>query len=176
MNLFQITGETDTFQILWSKVHALGNVTLETLEFVEANKDREVITSVEYVLQCNFSSDKDKEVINSSRKRKASEYYEDEPWSFTTKTNKKKVKDMMNQWRYTGEHLEADSTIQHDDLSLRTYENIGRVSHVLQQMGRTYFRHMTDNSETRADLRRVLTNMEIVQVKIGEIHEQVFDV
>lgn len=104
------------------------------------------------------------------------------PYTLQTHIKMVKVSDLMNEWRYEGEPLESNVMMMgHMNLHLTSYHDIGRLMNDLKDIflsKHPLSNHHNNNntmvddvdpSNTRKGLRTILSNMERLQVALGEL-------
>lgn len=166
MDLSGVTGETDSFEFLCKKIQALGALNQETLDIIESRKCDEVTAGYEYTLDCNLPQIS---LVESGQNETF--------WSVLTKKKTHHVGALLQSWKYNGESLEAEPLFGLDvDLTLLQYGDICRLVGSFVELGKKYSKFLSDGPETRVALRIVLSNMERIQVALGQLHQMTLDV
>lgn len=145
----------DAMEDLGRKLKALASVNSETLELVATRREEEVVAGYSYSLMCALPRD---------------------AWTFTATPAKESVAQRLDAWEYSGEALDEPEDLfnDHVEYSLKTYADVVRLNEQLPAVGRKFLR-LADNPGNREDLRVFVTNMERLQVAIGELHELTMD-
>jgi len=90
----------------------------------------------------------------------------------------KDVDIVIKSWKYVGESL-LNETIAFDyfiDTSLKSFDDLLRLQTEYDRLTDRYSRLLKDDSESRIAVNILMTNLEILQVAIGDLHSQTIDV
>ena len=160
----------DSLQILLQKAHAIQTVNYESIMHIESRKGQKVITNHKYFLQ---------NMPPPSKKTKMQNDMDgiDEMFQLVDKTSSKNVDDIIAAWIYRGEPLTKEKIAIDDFINskLCTFDDLVRLNDEYGALLDRYTELLTDKLESRVAVEGVMRNMEVLQVAIGEIHEQVLD-
>jgi len=161
------TDETDTLEILCAKINALGSINAEMLDEIVFRMKDNVVSSIEHELTCDFS-----ELDLNDAKRGPFK-----PWKLETKINDANVSDRLAKWKYSDLFIRIPSIFKG--------KNRYQISNIIDLVEANKYHIdivkknrdiLDDDSETCKAFRSILTNLENIQVTIGELHYLVFNV
>ena len=160
----------DTLDVLLKKAKAICTVNGESLDFIKSRKGQQVITDRKYVLKPKRRKISGQGIIYSGGS------IENE-LSFASQDTKVDVNTIIDQWKYTGDPLKKQIIAINDfiNIKLNVFEDLVRIQNDYESLIEVYLRVLVDQPESRAAVIVVLENVEILQVAIGEIHEQIID-
>jgi len=151
----------DSLDTLLKKVRVVHIVNGESLAHIHSCQGKQVIISQTYTLHA---------------KRK----YDEADFSTSVENEKgtRKVEEIVKSWRYKGETLTKELIAFNDfiDRRLNKFEDLTQLHGDYESLIEKYSRLLVDEPESRAATATLLHNMELMQVAIGEIHAQTFDV
>ena len=150
--------EDESLEVLGAKLKALAKVNQEIIDRIEACMDNRVICGYSYSLTCQ---------LNSSALEQTKE-----PWTFSSTPQQVRVSRLIQGWRYLGQEFEAAEDVFNDkiDYCMETYVDVTRLNADLLKVGSKYCDLLADKPKTRAGIRNFLTNLEIVQVALGQLN------
>lgn len=123
-------------------------------------------------------SDSDHSIPNSFNNNDDKNTPTASPWTFKTEKDIQEVSKLIHEWKYHGEPLEVDGLFGNINLDLKSYQDVARLTKDLKELG-AKFMNVSSSSypiEDKVGLRNVLSNMERLQVALGELHEITMDV
>lgn len=101
-------------------------------------------------------------------------------WKLVTTKKIEVAEKRYKDWRYRGKrlhHLFLNQTNSvRGNLQMKKYEDVIECNKELIKLSERYAKMLDDNAESRHVLRTLLTNLEIVQVAIGQLQTLTFDV
>jgi hypothetical protein len=148
---------------LGAKLNALTAVNDEILALIASMHEHSIVCGYSFKLECSLGQ--------------TGEDTGDGPWIVTSVPTIETVGRVLGAWEYSGEDLGEPDDLFNDriDYSLKSYNDVVRLSQQVPIVGRKYLR-LADQPGNREDLRLFLTNLERLQVAIGELHELTMDV
>jgi len=160
----------DTLDVLLKKAKAICTVNGESLDFIKSRKGQQVITHRKYILKPKRRKISGQGTIYSGGS------IENE-LAFASQDTKVDVNTIIDQWKYTGDPLKKQIIAINDfiNIKLNVFEDLARIQNDYESLIEVYLRVLVDQPESRAAVIVVLENVEILQVAIGEIHEQIID-
>lgn len=156
----------DSLEMLLKKAHAIQTVNQENIASIQARKGQQVILKHHYSLLAKQPSD-----------AKDQKQHHHNLFQVINKTLTKNVDDIIAVWRYNGCPLMKEKIAIDDfiDRTLVEYSDLTRLNEDYFVLLDKYSRILSDEEESRIAVEIVMRNMELLQVAIGEIHEQVLD-
>uniref|UniRef100_A0A6U5MAC9 Uncharacterized protein n=1 Tax=Corethron hystrix TaxID=216773 RepID=A0A6U5MAC9_9STRA len=171
-----MSGSTDTFDDLKTKIGALGKVNEDILENISsvAHEDGEIITGHHCRIRCTNDTWK-----NMSSRNKMDKPGSLESFGFHKESVTHTAKNIISGWKYSGEKLEALDEYFFEgsvDCSLENYDDLERLNKVMVQAANNFLEIARDCPKARLILRMFLSNLERLQVAIGDVHGLTMDV
>lgn len=173
-----MSADFDTYEILQKKVVALGKVNKDIAEHIERSIDNSqvIFTRHKFVLKCNLEHNNN----NNNRKDSTSKR-----WFVKPVKIKEKVIDRLESWQYKGEQLlllPSHSFPDPTQLHIKGYKDVMRINQDLIQYGEKLLKknleiidssnelHSNFRESIIIELKKILSNLEIIQVAMGELH------
>jgi hypothetical protein len=102
---------------------------------------------------------------------------EERAWTFEPVPTQASATELIDGWRYSGEPLEDVEDVFKDNIdnSVTCFDDVIRLNTQIPPVARQ-FRRLADNEENRADIRKFLSNLEKLQVALGEVETLMMDV
>jgi len=166
MTLYSTTIETDEFDDLCHKVMALSNLNWDIFQAIQERNiaGEKVILKHTHHIECDITEEENGAVE-----------VRENPWSLKKKSNTADVTELINKWRYSGESLENEIIFGKFNTNLHTFSDVARLIVLLKDLAMKYLDFVIDRPQTREGLRNLLSNMERLQVALGELHGMTLD-
>lgn len=164
------TENPDSLEILLQKAFAIKTINQENITHIEARKGQKVVIKHQYSLRTKPASNKRQKTHHISENI-------DDMFHLMNNTSTKNVDDIIAAWAYHGEPLTKEKIAIDDfiDLQLAHFDDMGRLNDEYGILLEKYSRLLIDKEESRMAVIVVMRNMEVLQVAIGNIHEQLLD-
>ena len=155
----------DSLETIGGKLKAIASVNKEIINEIESKKSGKVTKEVNYDLVLELDQSNKIESIESK------------PWKLRSAPNVCLVSQRIDSWRYSGTQLEVPDGLFHGniDYNLSTYEDVKRLNEDLLKHGSECCDVLMDKPATRAAVRIILRNLEIIQVAVGQLNELLID-
>lgn len=167
----------DSLQTLLGKANAIKTINQENLAHIQSLKGKEFIARHRCNLQ-NKPSFSAKLILDPNSEAKINEDMCDKVMTLVKDSITKNVDGIITSWRYSGEPLARETFAFKDfiDLNLEGFDDLVRLLDAYGSLLDKYSQVFADEVESRAAAEIILKNMEVLQVAIGEIHENVINV
>ena len=177
----------DSLHILLQKAHAISTVNRENLDYIQSRKGQKVITKHQYSIQTKPSAAKKQNTqhhatistsTSTSTSINTTNNTTNDMFTLIDRKSTKNVDDIISSWIYSGAAALTKEKVAIDDFIDRTlvgYEDLVRLHSEYDRLLNQYTRLLTDELECRVAVEGVLRNVEVLQVAIGEIHEQTLE-
>ena len=158
----------DSLNIILQKTKAIKNINQENLAHIQAQarKGQKVVSLHKVNLQTNLPTHTKSVSDNENLV------------ALVENSSTIDITSIIENWRYDGEVLSKE-TIAIDyfiDLKLDRFDDLIRLHDTYDSLLENYSQVLSDNSKSRRAASIVLRNLEILQVAVGNIHEQTFDI
>ena len=170
MPLSYDTENPDSLQTLLQKARAIFIINEENIAHIQARKGQQVTVRRQYTLQTKTPPKK-------KQKKQHVRDHDNDMFQLVDNTTIKNVDEIIAAWRYHGGPLTKEKIAMDDFINrkLVRFSDVVRLHDGYRVLLDTYSRLLTDQMESRLAVEGVMRNMELLQVAIGEIHQQLLD-
>eukprot|EP00587_Corethron_hystrix_P012492 CAMPEP_0113319962 /NCGR_PEP_ID=MMETSP0010_2-20120614/13950_1 /TAXON_ID=216773 ORGANISM="Corethron hystrix, Strain 308" /NCGR_SAMPLE_ID=MMETSP0010_2 /ASSEMBLY_ACC=CAM_ASM_000155 /LENGTH=176 /DNA_ID=CAMNT_0000177627 /DNA_START=133 /DNA_END=660 /DNA_ORIENTATION=- /assembly_acc=CAM_ASM_000155 len=162
----------DTFENLGKKIRALAKVNEEIIQILESQirNNTQVIAGYDY--QLNYSLPQNSDIATTSVADNSAEKF-----GFSAIPNRQYVKNLLHEWKYSGEALEKPDDIFNDkiDYNLKSYHNVKELIFFLPKVAEKFLTIARECPKVCKILRIFLSNLERLQVALGELNALTVD-
>lgn len=180
MSLFSFLDKTDSIQTLIKKAFAIKNDIQQRLTEIQDRSGKQVITTHQYTLQLSPSSaTSEKRTLENHLSDDIQHSFElDDLFVVADNPSTKTIDDAIESWRYKGEALGKEKIAVDDfiDRKLEGFRDVVRLHKDYERLLYRYSRFLAEDVESRMAVNILLSNLEILQDAIGEIHALTHDV
>lgn len=167
----------ESLELTLMKIQAINTVNAESLHFIQSRKGQQVITQRKYYLENKQPAKKSK--AKAKQNASCSNNVEQQHHiGLACYNSSKDVDIVIKSWKYIGESLTKEP-ISFDvfiDTSLKSFHDLIRLQADYERLTDKYSRVLKDQLESRVAVSILMSNVEILQVAIGDIHSQTIDV
>jgi len=169
--------DLNSLEILLKKAKAINTINAESLVFIQSRRGEQVIIDRKYYFDAKEKNQLQKDNDENEEEKTGFKNDIKAELDMSVHNTSKEVSIIVNSWRYEGEPLKKE-IVGFDyfiDTSLSEFDDLFRLQKDYQVAISNYSDILSDKPKSRIAAKILLDNVEILQVAIGQIHEQVID-